>query len=258
MSRKRQPRGTPRGDVFASDDKSEPDVNLSSLDLSLDDVLEQAAELQRLVPGAVLVGGSAAAYHAGHRLSVDHDHVVADLRDRFETVLDNLEALGEWSTARVAPGKVILGELGGIETGVRQMIRVRPLETEQVQIRGKQLTVPTLAETLRVKGWLCVKRNQTRDFLDVAALSDRLGVRAASDTLARIDEFYSEVNQRPESVAVQLARQLADPRPRDSSITERLADYKSLAERWHDWAAVVAQTREIAASMVEGDLDAGG
>lgn len=258
MSRERRPRSSSRRDEVAPDESSEPEVNLSPLDPSLDDVLEQAAELQRLVPGAVLVGGSAAAYHAGHRVSFDHDHVVADLRDRFETILDNLEALGEWSTARVAPGKVSsLGELGGIETGVRQMIRVRPLETEQVQIRGKRLTVPTLAETLRVKGWLCVKRNQTRDYLDVAALSDEIGVRAAADTLARIDEFYSEVNERPESVAVQLARQLADPRPRDASTTERLADYKSLAERWHDWAAVVTQTRAIAASMVEDDPGAG-
>lgn len=258
MAPKRPPRGTPRRGEPAPGDKANLEVHLSSLDPSLDDVLEQAAELQGLVPGAVLVGGSAAAYHAGHRMSFDHDHVVADLRDRFDTVLDNLEALDEWSTARVASGRVILGELGGIETGVRQMIRVRPLETEQVTIRGKQLTVPTIAETLRIKGWLCVKRNQTRDYLDIAALSDKIGVRAAADTLARIDEFYSEVNERPESVATQIARQLADPRPRDSSTTQRLVDYKSLSERWHDWSAVVAQTRAIAVSMVESAPDASG
>lgn len=256
MDRQRKQRDTGRREGVAPNGMADPDARLSPPDPSLDDVLEQAAELQRLVPGAVLVGGSAAAYHAGHRLSFDHDHVVADLGERFDTVLDHLEALGEWSTARVAPGRVILGELGGIETGVRQMIRVRPLETEQVQIRGKLLTVPTLAETLRVKGWLCVQRNQTRDYLDVAALSDRIGVESAAAILARIDEFYSEVNQRPESVATQLARQLADPRPRDSSTTERLSDYKSLAERWHDWSAVVAQTRAVAVSMVEGDTDA--
>jgi hypothetical protein len=224
----------------------------------LDDVLEQAAELQRLVPGAVLVGGSAAAYHAGHRLSFDHDHVVGDLGERFEVVLGNLEALGDWSTARVSSGKIILGELGGIETGVRQMIRVRPLETEQVDVRGKPLTVPTLPEILRVKGWLCVQRNQTRDYLDVAALSDRLGIQSAAEVLSRIDEYYAEVNRRPESVATQLARQLADPRPRDVSVTERLADYKALDARWHDWSAVVEQTRAVAVSMVLGDRDARG
>lgn len=256
MARRRRPADTPQGGELAPDPGSDPDVQLPSSDPALDDVLERAAELQRLVPGATLVGGSAAAYHARHRLSFDHDRVVSDLRDRFDTVLDNLEAIGDWSTAKVAAGKVILGELGGIETGVRQMIRVRPLETEVVEIRGKQLRVPTLAETLRIKGWLCVKRNQTRDYLDVAALSDELGVEEAARTLAQIDDFYAEVNQRPESVATQLARQLADPRPRDSSTTRRLADYKALAQRWHEWTAVVAQTRLVAAAMVEGDGDA--
>jgi hypothetical protein len=48
----------------------------------LDDALEKAARLQELVPGAVLVGGSAAALHAHHRESLDHDHVVADLAER--------------------------------------------------------------------------------------------------------------------------------------------------------------------------------
>ncbi|MCB0957524.1 MAG: hypothetical protein KDB12_15320, partial [Ilumatobacter sp.] len=76
---------------------------------SLDDVLESAARLQQVVPGAVLVGGSAAAHHARHRLSLDHDHVLSDLKSRFDTVLDNLEAMGDWSTARVGHGKIILG-----------------------------------------------------------------------------------------------------------------------------------------------------
>src|ERR1700740_1863383 len=92
-------------------------------------VLESAARLQELVPDAVLVGGSAAALYAGHRDSHDHDHDLADLRDRFDVVLEALESEGEWVTNRVTPGKVILGQLGDIEAGVRQMIRTRPLET---------------------------------------------------------------------------------------------------------------------------------
>ena len=39
-------------------------------------VLASAARLQEVVPDAVLVGGSAAALHAGHRDSFDHDHVL--------------------------------------------------------------------------------------------------------------------------------------------------------------------------------------
>lgn len=216
---------------------------------TLEDVLERAAELQALVPGAILVGGAAAAYHAGHRLSYDDDHVVADLADRFDTVLDHLESLGEWSTARAQAGRLILGELGGIETGVRQMIRNRPLEVEHVDVRGKALTVPTLPEILRVKAWLAVGRNQTRDYVDIAALADRLGVAEAATVLAGIDAYYGDVNRRRESVAAQVARQLADPRPRDPAVIRQLASYKRLDPRWHSWQAVTDTLADVAARM---------
>jgi hypothetical protein len=55
-------------------------------------VLESAARLQAVVPDAILVGGSAAALWAFDRTSFDHDHVLADLNVRFDTVLDAIEA----------------------------------------------------------------------------------------------------------------------------------------------------------------------
>jgi hypothetical protein len=222
---------------------------MSSSEPSLDDVLERAAELQRIVPGAVLVGGSAAAYRARHRRSFDHDHVIEDLAGRFDTILENLEALGDWSMARAQPGKIILGELGGIETGLRQLIRRRALETEQVEVRGKSLTVPTEAETLRIKAWLAVTRNQTRDYLDVAALADHMGIDQAAEVLGGIDEYYADVNRRDEAVGSQLLRQLADPRPRDSAVTTQLSAYKGLDVRWHDWGDVRGVLRELAKRM---------
>lgn len=217
---------------------------------SLDAVLASAARLQELVPGAVLVGGSAAAYHAGHRLSFDHDHVVDDLADRFETVLETLEALDDWSTARLAGGKLILGELGGIETGIRQMIRQRPLEVEEVAIGDRRLRVPTLPEILRIKAWLVVSRNRTRDYLDSAALSVRIGIEPASRLLGEMDDFYAELNGRPEAVATQVARQFADPAPKDPSVTKRLDSYKRLDARWHLWGNVVEILRSVAVAMV--------
>ena len=45
----------------------------------MEKVLAQAARLQKLVPDAVLVGGSAVYLYAKHRYSLDHDHIVADL-----------------------------------------------------------------------------------------------------------------------------------------------------------------------------------
>lgn len=212
--------------------------------------MEKAAELQQIVPGAVLVGGSAAAHHVGHRRSFDHDHVVEDLADRFDTILEHLEALGDWTLARAKPGKIILGELGGIETGVRQMLRQRPLETERVEVRGRWLTVPTGREILRVKAWLAVSRNQTRDYLDIAALADHMGIAAAAETLRQIDEYYADVNQREEAVSSQVARQLADPQPRDPQVTRQLASYKGLDPKWHDWESVRTVLRRVAVEMM--------
>ena len=216
------------------------------MDPSLDEVLEKAAQLQELVPGAVLVGGTAAAVHAHHRRSLDHGHVVADLGERFDSILENLEALGDWSTARVKPGKIILGELGGIETGVRQLLRSRPLETVEMEVGDRRLVVPSAAEILRIKAWLTLSRNQTRDYLDIAALAEGMGLDEAANVLREMDEYYADVNRRPEAVVTQLVRQLADPRPRDAEVTEQLASYKALDERWHDWSAVKALLEELA------------
>src|SRR5664279_2434796 len=97
------------------------------------------------------------------------------------------------SPNRVTPGKVILGRLGDIEAGVRQMIRSTPLEVAEVVLpSGRVLRVPTPDEILRVKGFLIVRRNQTRDFLDVMALADRYGVEHSGRVLAAIDAFYTD------------------------------------------------------------------
>jgi Nucleotidyl transferase AbiEii toxin, Type IV TA system len=217
---------------------------------SLQQVLERAAELQELVPGAVLVGGTAAALHAGHRESIDNDHVLADLAERFDTILEHLEALGDWSMSRAQPGKLILGELGGIETGIRQLIRGRPLETTEIDVAGAKLVAPTAEEILRIKAWLALTRNQTRDYLDIAALADRLGIERAAAVLRAMDDYYGDINEKPEAVASQLVRQLADPRPRDQRVTEELASYKALDPRWHDWSAVTEVLAELADGIV--------
>ena len=216
-------------------------------------VLESAARLQEVVPDAVLVGGSAAALWANHRASYDHDHVLQDLSARFDAVLEAIEATDGWVTNRVTPGKIILGELGDIESGVRQLIRNKPLEVTEVTLpSGHVLRVPTPDETLRIKGYLVVRRNQVRDYLDVAALSDRYGIPHSADVLGHVDAYYSDQRgPEAEGVATQLARQLADPRPADARTIHQLSQYKGLDSRWTDWGNVTEVCRSVAVEMVQ-------
>jgi hypothetical protein len=223
----------------------------------LDEVLEAAARLQTIVPDAVLVGGSAAAHHAGHRVSLDDDHVLDDLKRRFDEVLDALERTEGWVTARIRRPVLILGSLDGIETGIRQLIRRRPLEVEQVTVGDLSLRVPTLEEILRIKSWLVLRRNATRDYLDVVALAERLGPPVAARVILGMDDYYEDqVGPGGRRVATQLAKQLADPAPYDLSEVD-LAHYRQLDARWRDWESVIVAARllasEILNHLAEGD-----
>lgn len=78
-------------------------------------LLAAERHLQALLPGTILVGGTAAAL---------------------------LESAAGWESTRVQRPVMILGSLDGIQTGIRQLRRAKPLEC--VVIEG--LRVPTLAE----------------------------------------------------------------------------------------------------------------
>jgi hypothetical protein len=198
-------------------------------------VLAAAAHLQQILPDAVLVGGTAAAIYAGHRISADADHVLTDLREQFDKVLAELESVAGWNTARVRRPVQILGNLDGIETGVRQLIRDRPLEITEIERCGQRLKVPTLAEMLRIKAVLILKRNSTRDYLDFVALADHTGAEGTVEALRFFDSIYPQPNG--ESALQQLQVQLATPLPYDLDEVE-LTEYKQLAPRWHAWAEV--------------------
>ncbi|MGH3615348.1 MAG: hypothetical protein ACRDRK_22680 [Pseudonocardia sp.] len=119
---------------------------------------------------------------------------------------------------------------------------------------GESVTAPTLAETLRIKAFLILRRNQTRDYLDVAALIDRIGIDAAAAILSLIDDYYADQHGGGDGVASQVARQLATPEPRDRSTTRDLRQYKNLAFRWRDWAEVVAVCRRVTAAMLDAEV----
>ena len=207
-------------------------------------LLAAERHVQHLVPGTVLVGGSAAVLHAGHRVSLDGDHVLEDLRDRFDDVLAALEAAAGWQTDRVQRPVLILGAMSGMLTGIRQLRRTRPLETEVVA----GLRVPTLAEMARIKAWLLATRHTVRDYLDTVVLFERLGEEGAIAAMRPFDAIYRQAGGA--SPLAEVAERLAAAAPADLARID-LASYRGLREPWTDfvylsgrgraWAQIVAR-----------------
>lgn len=226
----------------------------ASLSPTLRGVLESAAKLQKIVPDTVLVGGSAAALYAGHRDSFDHDHVLHDLSDRYGIILDAVEASEGWATSIRAskPPFTVLGSLDGVEAGLRQLRRSRPLETTLYDLgEDRSIAVPTLEETLRIKAYLVVQRNATRDYLDVVALTETLGLQNAVAVLKDIDSYYLDRSETYESVLTTLMLRLTTPHPKDPAVTVQLTNYKGLVSDWQDWSAVEEACRDLAQQFAD-------
>ena len=213
-------------------------------------LLAAERHLQYLVPGAVLVGGTAAAVHARHRVSLDGDHVVADLRGRFDDVLARLESAAGWQTTRIQRPVLILGQLEGILTGVRQLRRTQPLETEVIE----GLRVPTLAEMARIKAWLLITRHTVRDYLDTVVLFERLGQTGVRGAMRSFDVLYAQPGGA--SPLAEVAERLAGAAPGDAAEID-LATYRGLRPPWNDWPYVVNRGRAwaplVARVALEGE-----
>ena len=202
-------------------------------------LLAAERQLQHLIPGSVLIGGTAAALHAGHRVSMDGDHVLDDLRERFDEVVVALEAAAGWQTERLRRPVLILGQLDGILTGIRQRRRTRPLETEEVA----GLRIPTLAEMARIKAWLLATRHTVRDYLDAVVLFERLGEAGVVAALTPFDDLYRQPGDV--SPLTEVAERLAAAEPSDLPAVD-LANYRGLCPPWNDWVHVRARGRHWA------------
>lgn len=215
---------------------------------------ERVLEAQRLIqqhfPDLVLVGGTAAALHSGHRYSLDGDHVLSDLRDRFERVLEQLEQLADWKTNRLSYPVLILGNFQGVDTGIRQLERTDPLEVEVVN----GIRIPTVAEMIRIKAWLVVRRNQTRDYLDLCALSSLAGEKQTVEALEALDRLYPQ--RGIETVTRQLAKQLAEPLPADLDDLD-LSQYRGVQPPWDRWEPVKANCQRLSDLIVQDLLGLG-
>lgn len=119
------------------------------------------------------------------------------------------------------------------------------------------MTVPTIEEIFRIKAYLCLQRNQVRDYLDVAALARTLGVGAAAAVLAGIDDYYADRSGEAGSVLTGVVERLSAPSPRDSRATKQLPSYKRLDPAWHDWKDVVVACQALAdATLVRVEEEA--
>jgi hypothetical protein len=182
--------------------------------------------------------------------------VLTDLRERFDAVLEQLESVAGWNTARINRPVLILGSLDGIETGVRQLRRSQPLETTLIQVGTGEVRVPTLPEILRIKAFLCLDRNATRDYLDLAALATSLGLDAAVDALWPMDTLYPQKNGDQWAVRTQLIKQLADPRPYDLDSVD-LKEYKGVRPPFDAWIHIAEVCAQLSGHMALAFRDRG-
>ena len=142
-----------------------------------------------------------------------------------------------------------MGNFQGVETGVRQLRRNRPLETEQIHIKGKSLTIPTIPEMIRTKGWMIISRNATRDYIDFAALAKHVGIKEATVALSDFNDFYSDLIRGNQALPiVQLIRQLAEPKPGDFDQID-LSLYKGIQPPFDSWEFIQKICEEISVEL---------
>lgn len=216
----------------------------------METIIAAQRRIYELFPECVMVGGSAAALHREHRFSDDADSVLTDLKERYQSVLERLESLAGWSTNRLSPPVMILGNFEGVDIGIRQLIRRHPLETvEKYGIR-----IPTEAEMCRIKAWLIVSRNATRDYLDFVAMCDGFDERGLIEAMTPFDQYYPQP-PNAETTRFQLIRMLALPKPYDIGQAE-ISCYKGIVAPWNSWNYIL--TRCVRISDILFDSTGGG
>jgi RND superfamily putative drug exporter len=132
-------------------------------------------------------------------------------------------------------------------TGEPKYERRSPVETTHVQLpTGDRLLIPTGAETLRLKGYLIMCRNSSRDYADFADMVNTVEPETAALVLAGMDGYYCCQTPGRQWIATQLVRRLADPHPADSG-DDRWSEPSAKA----DWEEVKQRCLSVAVAMLE-------
>src|ERR1700744_927160 len=266
------------GDILMiPDDISAPAVPGADLRI----VIKSAARLKNLVPDAITVADPLAFTGCGRssdvHARVKDSHYVASSATRQLAVIGTPPGSNGQSvarkfvgglahrngTGRAAPRAVRPGLPGALWRGRLSVAldalqadtepdqphfeRNSPLETTHVQLpTGDRLQVPTGAETLRLKGYLIMSRNSSRDYAEFAELVDTMDAETAAVVLAGMDRYYSGQSPRRQWIASQLVRRLADPHPADLD-----NDGWPESDTKADWEGVKQRCLSVAVAMLE-------
>jgi hypothetical protein len=160
------------------------------------------------------------------------DPARSDMRARFDGLLAHLESVAGWGAA--LPVQRVGGQ-DGILTGIRQWIRTEPLETDEVEVNGVAVTLPTTAELLRIQCLLILQRNAVRDYVAIVSLANPLGEEGTVGALRDFDRLYPQDNG--ESPLQQLEVQLALPLPFDLDAAGD--DWREVSRRCTDMATMI-------------------
>jgi|GEM_PF-211491 len=224
-------------------------LNSYSSIMEFQHVKNEGIELQSHLPWLemVAVGGTAVAMHAGHRFSTDIDNVTPLLKQEFDVVAEQLDKWDGWKTHRLNRPVIILGERHQVELGVRQQRRTIPIESELKD----GLLIPTLDEALRIKAYLLATRKATRDYLDVAALSDKLGPERTVSALRPLNYIYHKACGNLSALS-QFSSAVHEA-PADFGDVN-LSDYKGIISPYNKWSHVSAVCSRVGTTMFEAEM----
>ena len=212
------------------------------------EVIKAGVKANRAVEGSVALGGTVCALFAHHRESTDIDFVLSDLSGRYDEVRKHLRGISEWKERHVSIPLTILGSLNGVRIGYRQLRRTVPLDTLTITTPFGELVVPTIAELIRTKAFLCYNRNYTRDYVDFAELSCLFEIAEVVTILSDLDDRFSWEKQP--TIILQVIKKLLLPEPHD--LKDRIHGYghfRFLDPKLKSWDEIAARCNQIGTQL---------